>query len=521
MRYTDEQIIKKIAALHESVKVVGKYSGYNSKIDVECKQCGYKWSPTVGSLLHGHGCPKCAGKKKKTHEEFLAELADINPSVECLGRYESAWDKILCRCRICGNEWKASPRKLLDGRSCPECAKRRTAELFRLSMTEVQKKISEIDSNVKIVGNYENNHKQIRLHCDKCEHDWKQTFHDFAVSQGCPNCHSSCTSFTEQFILETFRRLLDGEKVLSRDKSAIGMELDIYLPSLYLAIEPGAWRFHESTVARSIAKERLCREKGITLITIFDHCDQAEVPVNGAILVKQDLSRPKNFKYLQELTQNLVNRAGLDLSSFSTEDWRDIKITAHLNSRRMTSEEYKSLVEKKNHKVEVTGRFLKTSIPVEYRCKKCGQYRTALASSLLLGCGCYECFGNPIKTDEEFQKQLAERNPGIVALDTYIGGSTPIRFKCSTCGHIWKTAPNHLISSSQRTHCPKCSGRTRKTTDEFAAELAEINPNIDVIGPYVSRKKKVAVRCRLCNHEWTPLPGNLLKGSKCPICHSK
>ena len=56
-----------LKAKNLKVTVLGIYKDYNSKIAVRCDKCGCEWSPRAGSLLHGHGCPKCAGVKLKSH----------------------------------------------------------------------------------------------------------------------------------------------------------------------------------------------------------------------------------------------------------------------------------------------------------------------------------------------------------------------------------------------------------------------------------------------------------------------
>ena len=40
--------------------------------------------------------------ERKTHEQFVADLAERNPGVEVLGQYKSAIVPILYRCRVCG-----------------------------------------------------------------------------------------------------------------------------------------------------------------------------------------------------------------------------------------------------------------------------------------------------------------------------------------------------------------------------------------------------------------------------------
>ena len=71
-------------------------------------------------------CPKCGHEKaakaqRKTNEVFLAELATKNPNIEALQPYRGAHEKILVRCKICGNEWSVSPANITRGRNCPEC----------------------------------------------------------------------------------------------------------------------------------------------------------------------------------------------------------------------------------------------------------------------------------------------------------------------------------------------------------------------------------------------------------------
>ena len=61
--------------------------------------------------------------KKKTHEEYVAELAIKNPNIEVLERYINATTPILHRCKIDGHEWKPVPNNILRGSGCPKCAK--------------------------------------------------------------------------------------------------------------------------------------------------------------------------------------------------------------------------------------------------------------------------------------------------------------------------------------------------------------------------------------------------------------
>lgn len=57
-----------------------------------------------------------------------------------------------------------------------------------------------------------------------------------------------------------------------------------------------------------------------------------------------------------------------------------------------------------------------------------------------------------------------------------------------------------------------------KSPEEFAAEVAQVAPTVELLGPYVNARTKVACRCRGCGHEWEASPNHLLRGVGCPIC---
>lgn len=49
--------------------------------------------------------------RRKTHEEFLEELNNINPNIEILEKYKGSNIKLLCKCKIDKYEWYATPHK--------------------------------------------------------------------------------------------------------------------------------------------------------------------------------------------------------------------------------------------------------------------------------------------------------------------------------------------------------------------------------------------------------------------------
>lgn len=124
------------------------------------------------------------------------------------------------------------------------------------------------------------------------------------------------------------------------------------------------------------------------------------------------------------------------------------------------------------------------------------------------------------RTDEEFKKELFEKNPNIEPLDIFTKVMEKIRVKCKICKHVWSVVTYSLL---QGCGCPECAKKTKskklaKTNEEFKEELAEKNPNIELLETYINDRTKIQVKCKECLHEWGAYPTHLLRGTGCPIC---
>ena len=58
----------------------------------------------------------------------------------------------------------------------------------------------------------------------------------------------------------------------------------------------------------------------------------------------------------------------------------------------------------------------------------------------------------------------------------------------------------------------------KKTHKKFIDEMKTVNPNIEIISPYIRARSYVSCRCMKCGHQWESLPTNLLRGKNCPRC---
>jgi hypothetical protein len=66
--------------------------------------------------------------KIKTHEQYIIDVAKINPNIEVLEKYIDSKTPILHKCKIHKNIWLARPNNILCGKGCAICAKERTSQ---------------------------------------------------------------------------------------------------------------------------------------------------------------------------------------------------------------------------------------------------------------------------------------------------------------------------------------------------------------------------------------------------------
>lgn len=119
---------------------------------------------------------------------------------------------------------------------------------------------------------------------------------------------------------------------------------------------------------------------------------------------------------------------------------------------------------------------------------------------------------------ESFRLKIKELNPNIDVIGEYVNAHEKIRCKCLLDGHIWDTAPTHLLHTGRG--CPKCNGGVRKTHEEFIKQVKQINPEIKVIGKYERDNQKIKLKCVKCGNAWETKPTHIIQGHGCPNCKS-
>ena len=181
---THEKYVTEVTEINPNIEVVGFYTYAKIKILHRCKIDRYEWEATPNNILRGQGCPKCAGNKKMTHEEYVSRLFKINQNIKVIGRYMNSQTRVLHKCLADGYEWYILPNNALQGYGCPKCANTVTK-----THEEYETQIKETRNDIIVIEKYINAKTPILHKCNICEHIWKaKPTNIISGHQGCPVC---------------------------------------------------------------------------------------------------------------------------------------------------------------------------------------------------------------------------------------------------------------------------------------------------------------------------------------------
>lgn len=103
--------------------------------------------------------------KKKTHEEYVDELAVKNPNVEVIGKYLGSKTKISHKCNLHNVIWDMTPDSALSGCGCYMCKKEKLRNHKVRTQRQYVEELSIVNPNTLVVGDYINNSTSILHKC--------------------------------------------------------------------------------------------------------------------------------------------------------------------------------------------------------------------------------------------------------------------------------------------------------------------------------------------------------------------
>lgn len=125
------------------------------------------------------------------------------------------------------------------------------------------------------------------------------------------------------------------------------------------------------------------------------------------------------------------------------------------------------------------------------------------------------------KTNEQFLEELKEKNIKYIPLEKYRTVNDKIKFMCPKCGGVWEAKPGNILSGKGCVYCKRQMLKkiNQKTHKQFLEEVAEKNPNIEILGVYQEDRIPIMVACKKHgNRAFLQTPSVTLRGCGCDIC---
>lgn len=230
---THEDFAADIAQKLPTLKLIGKYVNNRTRIAVECMVCGDIFNPIASSLYIGCGCPRCNGSKKRTHNEFIQELNVKMPNIEVLSTYTTNKDRVSLRCKVCNHTWNAIASSPLRGKGCAKCA-----GTLRKTHAQFIDQMQERHPDIEVLGNYINNREKVRCKCLRCNGIFMGIPHSMIDSwHGCPHCASSVGERAIHIWLTRNNISHFVEYTFKDCKDIKPLPFDFYLPDYNMVIE--------------------------------------------------------------------------------------------------------------------------------------------------------------------------------------------------------------------------------------------------------------------------------------------
>lgn len=258
------------------------YKNNRTQVEIICKIHG-KFLQAPSGHLGGKGCKECGREKSKedtrsrimlSKDEFIKRANNVHKNLYDYSKIEYVDTRIKIKivCKKHGS-FLQTPQKHMSGRGCPTCGRERTIE-HNFSNTQdfiYKAKLLHGDLFNYEKVDYRGADIKIEIICEK-HGSFFQSPHNHLKDTGCPRCGVSASKL-EIKIVNFIKTFYLGEIVTNSKDIIPPMELDIYIPTLNLAIEFNGGYWHSERFKPKnyhLLKYNLCKEKDIRLVSIWE-----------------------------------------------------------------------------------------------------------------------------------------------------------------------------------------------------------------------------------------------------------
>lgn len=255
-----------------------KYKNNKTKVTIICKTHG-KFDQFPNSHLKGNGCPKChLDSTRKTTDEFINQAIEIHGNKYDYSKsiYLGALHKVTIICPKHGEFSQIASDHINGKKGCLKCHIENKTKNKNDFIKE--SKIIHDNKYDYSLTDYVSNMNKVKITCPEHGIFTQRPYQHTVKKHGCPQC-PTIISKPHQEIIDYIKSIYDDNDIIINDRKTIqNIELDIYIPSIKLAIEYNGTFWHsynrkESQQERNkhAYKTNLCDNKGINLFQIWEY----------------------------------------------------------------------------------------------------------------------------------------------------------------------------------------------------------------------------------------------------------
>ena len=429
---------------------------------------GHEWQAMIRSRNDGRGCPYCSGRHAVNGKN---DLQTVNPVLATEWNYKrncglmpmdvlpNSNKKVWWKCSK-GHEWQSTVANRNNGNGCPYCLGRYAVkgenDLQTVNPALAKEWNYEKNDDLKPEEFTANSNKDVWWKCSK-GHVWHASIANRSKGNGCPVCNSERkTSFPEYALAYYLKR--SGLDVVHSYR-AKGYELDIYIPSLKIAIEYDGYYWHKNRMRKDIEKNYKCKKDGIKLYRLREGLP----PLNDSSI---DYIVQENQKNLSKVLEAVLSEIIGDC------------ISVDMETDAVAIENLRVLTEKENSlffsNPETTGEwhYEKNGVlkpehfapnshrKVWWKCQIGHEWQASIANRNK-GRGCPYCSGKKVLPGyndlQTVNPALAnewnyEKNTGVRPIDVTPNSNKKAWWICSN-GHEWEAKINNRNNGNG---CPIC-----------------------------------------------------------------
>ena len=423
------------------------------------------------------GCPYCSTPAKRVLKGFndlQTKYPDLAKEWHPTRNGGLTPDSVLCGSekRIwwigkCGHEYEQSIINRVKGGNCPYCSHQRLLTEFNDFATEHPELLSEWD--------YEKNSVEPSSIMSHSHYKawWKCPFgHSYQawMDNRCGTAHSGCpicdkenhTSFPEQALFFYVKK--EFPDAINSDRNAIGMELDILIPTKRVAIEYDGRNWHNNN--KHEAKKNLaCIKEGIQLIRIRE--TGLSLYNNCICFVREDI---RSNNSLSTVIRHVLRELGC-ATDVDVERDASLIYSSYITNRKTQSlQNYYPELAMEWHPSKNGNLSAEMVAPMTNKkvwwLGKCGhEWQMSVQDSTNQNCGCPICSGKRIVIGindllSEYPKLCEEwayeKNNEIGLFPNKVAPHSDKKawWRCKKCGNIWQSKID--ARTRLQAGCPEC-----------------------------------------------------------------